>query len=342
MQPFLASAVRRGPKPRSTWLDALLQYLIWLKLGLDYKRLAALLQLPVGRLTEDVKRVRPVLRETLEFEWWGGGSRMRPEPVPQSPWPQVALLIDSHSTEVFRPKTRFAEGRLYYDGHNRIYAVKSEVAVRATPPHLCLFVSPHQPGSLHDYRIHREVYPRLLPFLTKTPAEHTALPLDQAAPAWSVMGDKGYVGPATDTPGEVRVVPHRPARTEQELEFNQVLSSHRVPVEHFFGRVVRSFAVMRNVYRWDHEHFDDDFTVCCLLVNEMLSQADPPPLDPDFYDLYLGRRASMADARHRARRGLLRWARQQNRGAVPHPPVAQQGLAASSSIPVPDHPNSSL
>ena len=33
------------------------------------------------------------------------------------------------------------------------------------------------------------------------------------------------------------------------------------------------FKIMRDVYRWSHDHFDDDMTICCLLVNESLEQA---------------------------------------------------------------------
>jgi hypothetical protein len=33
------------------------------------------------------------------------------------------------------------------------------------------------------------------------------------------------------------------------------------------------FKIMHDVYHWSHDHFDDDMTICCLLVNESLEQA---------------------------------------------------------------------
>jgi hypothetical protein len=33
------------------------------------------------------------------------------------------------------------------------------------------------------------------------------------------------------------------------------------------------FKIMCDVYCWSHDHFDDDMTICCLLVNESLEQA---------------------------------------------------------------------
>jgi hypothetical protein len=53
----------------------------------------------------------------------------------------IALLADSTSFEVFRPKGRFEEQKHYYDGKNKMYAVKKEVAVMAHAPHYALFFS---------------------------------------------------------------------------------------------------------------------------------------------------------------------------------------------------------
>ena len=112
----------------------------------------------------------------------------------------VALLIDNHTTECFCPKTTFNESKIYYDGKNRIYGLKTEVAFMAHEPHYCVFVGKHMPGSVHDFEIMKGSYHRYLDYLLKLPDENTSLPGDQLSHFWGVLVDKGYIGPENATP----------------------------------------------------------------------------------------------------------------------------------------------
>jgi hypothetical protein len=47
----------------------------------------------------------------------------------------VALLIDSHTTQTFKPEGLFEESNIYWDGHHGVYGLKNEVAII-----VCLFL----------------------------------------------------------------------------------------------------------------------------------------------------------------------------------------------------------
>jgi hypothetical protein len=106
---------------------------------------------------------------TLRNRWWT--NHPRPKPVTTSAFSHVALLIDNHTTQCFWPKTRFAEAKIYWDGKNKIYGLKSEVAVNAHELHYYQFVGPHHVASAHDYQIHKQEYARYFSYLLKLPDE---------------------------------------------------------------------------------------------------------------------------------------------------------------------------
>lgn len=294
MSPSFASARRRGPVPDSTNGDALLCFLAWGKLGVDYGSLSVALGLKETRLLSNIERVRPILREFLEKKWWS--NRIRPTALLDTNFPYVALLIDGHSTEVFRPKTSFAEAKHYWDGKNKIYAIKNEVAVMAAAPHYALFASRGVVGSVHDYALHKEIYPHYLEYLLKLPNEVAAIPGDRQQRSWAVLGDKAYTGPARDTPNERRVHVMKNASLQADVDANREKSRLRVPNERYFGRLTLSWGVMRNVYRWDHSHFDADFCIFVLLTNELIRAHQLEEQDREAYLKFVKSRIEHCDA----------------------------------------------
>ena len=239
--PFFAAARGRGPRPKTSNLDSLIVLLSCYKSGLDSARLAAAFNIKEPTLRDLINRVRPILNVTLRDTWWN--RRMRPSPAPGN-YPHVALLIDSTSLEVFRPHGRFDEAKIYFDGKNGIYALKKEVAVMANAPHYALFSSAGFVGSRHDYQHFKTNYEVYLEYLTKTLDERKAIPND--APAfWSVCLDKGYIGPAEDTPEIRRITPRKVIRDDEEKKDSEHISALRVKVECFFGRMTSIWLITK-------------------------------------------------------------------------------------------------
>jgi hypothetical protein len=281
MQPFVVAASHRGPKPKSPPVDALICYLTWAKVGKEFDVLAKLVGMKPGRFEDNVNRIRPILNASLKERWWS--SRARPTFRDQSAFPHCALIIDSHTTQCFRPKCSFNEAKIYWDGKNKIYGLKTEVAVSSTPPHYCLFTHKYNVASKHDYQNHKQLYTAYLEYLLKKPEEAARLPLDNHHRFFAAMLDKGYIGPEQDTPDFRRITPTKRPLTPQQIQHNDALNKERVVVECFFGRLTMKWAIMGETYRWDHDHFDLDITNCCLLTNHIIQNNQLVQADYTFY-----------------------------------------------------------
>lgn len=300
MLPHITALRRRGPRPASTWMDCLLCYLVWARApGKDFDKLASAVGLPCSRFQDNVARARPIVLAALCQRWLS--PRRRPLSLVGTNYPEIALLIDCHTTEGFRPKAPFEEAKIYWDGKNHIYGFKNEVGVTASPPHYCLFAAPHTVPSVHDYQYHKRFFEQYLPYLLKTPADHHALPHDVQHRFWAVCGDKGYIGPETDTPDERRITPKKGQLTQAERVENTAINRIRVPVEQFFGRLMASWGILHGVYRWDHANFDADFQICALLTNELIQHSQLVNLDAEFYAKYISQRRTKAEERERKR-----------------------------------------
>jgi hypothetical protein len=281
MQPHIAAVVRRGMRPRSSWSDMLVCYLTWAHLGSDYATLATTFRMKENRLMDNIRRVRPVLKQMLVEHWFE--NRPRPTPLEDTPYPHIGLIFDGHSTEVCRPKAPFYESQMYWDHKNKIFALKNEVAVLASKPHYAIFASKATVGSVHDYTLHKQMYTSYVEYLTKLPNETAALPADTEEPRWGALGDRGYIGPAADTPHLRRIVPMKKPALTSDIERNRELEKIRRPIEAFFGRLTNCWSILGTVYEWDQVHFNDDFVIGVLLTNELIQVNELAEQDYEYY-----------------------------------------------------------
>ena len=98
-----------------------------MKLGIDYIQLAMHLgnDITPSQVEENIRRIRPVLKDSLSKKWCDPVPAC-PRPLAESPFPQVALIVDSHTTPCFCPKAPFEEATIYFNGKNKVYGLKSE------------------------------------------------------------------------------------------------------------------------------------------------------------------------------------------------------------------------
>ena len=71
----------------------------------------------------------------------------------------------------------------------------------ASKPYYCLFTQKSFVGSKHDYEYFKEKYTTYLTYLVKTSEEFRSLQGDKEHQNWTVLLDKGYIGPESDTEG---------------------------------------------------------------------------------------------------------------------------------------------
>ncbi|KAL6057928.1 Nuclear pore complex, Nup214/CAN component [Balamuthia mandrillaris] len=303
LQPFVLRHRARGRTPSLTWLDHALLLLLLYSLACTLDELASRFRLKASTVEGAINRIRPLLLELLQARWWQA-DRRRPAPLMKedalSPHAHVALLVDSASLEVYRPRTTSAEeSKLYYDEKNRIHALKKEVAVMASPPHLALFAFPGAAGSRQDHSILKEHYAAYIPYLTKTAAEEALLqPVDGEEACWSALFGSRYAWcNALDTPGLRRVVLKKRSElrtNEGRLEDRELAAIH-APVECFFGRMHRLWALLRTPYPYDRSKFDTDIDLVILLTNEHVLGVQPlAEEDQRFYRAHLRARRAAA------------------------------------------------
>ena len=280
MVPHIHSNRRRGPLPKISYIDGIIIILTFYKTGLEFDKLAEFIGIKPTMLKNTIERLRLILYETLHEIWLANPTR--PNPINGTNFPHIALLVDSTSIQVYRPKAPFQEAKIYWDGKNHIYALKKEVAVIASKPHYCLFLQKGVVGSRHDYEYLKTTYHSYIPYLQKTSEEFLLLQVDQMHQNWSALFDKGYIGPENDTPGLRRIIPKKNPSAYSHQAENIEKNKIRVPVECFFGRLQKLWKVFRGIYRWDHKNFDVDFDNCAMLTNEHIKCNNLEELDRRF------------------------------------------------------------
>jgi hypothetical protein len=122
MKPSILRYRRRGPQPKISWGDTLILSLTFYHLGLKFEVASAVFGISTTAMKEAIARIRPILHSTLSERWLE--QKKRPVPLLTTNYPYIGLLVDSMSIEVFRPKGRFEEAKVYWDAKNCMYALK--------------------------------------------------------------------------------------------------------------------------------------------------------------------------------------------------------------------------
>ena len=279
-EPYFLDSNRRGPKPKISNKDSLVLLLIYYKCNMTFEALAALLNFKLSTLKKAIDRMRPVLLFALQDMW---REKNRPKEYPNTAYSHAALLVDCTSVEIYKPTGTFREVRKYWDTKNGIYSLKKQVLVSAQVPHIAMFISKFYVGSTHDFKIFKETYKNLEPYLLKSPIEKESLVGDEISTHWSVVGDKAYYADQSITAPIRRIAVKKGKRlSTREKQENSVISNIRCPVEQFFGRLKKLWYIC-DKYRHSSELFDIDFDNCVLLTNIHISSNNLTNGDGEYY-----------------------------------------------------------
>ncbi|KAF0755307.1 hypothetical protein AaE_005018, partial [Aphanomyces astaci] len=170
----------------------------------------------------------------------------------------------------YRPTGRFDEAKHYFSGKHKLYGLKLEYSVAY--PGVAVDMSEHSPGSvadvtmfMHRRHVHKDM-------LRKSASEMEEVDHDEGAEeypdSWSILVDMGYQG----IQHEVRCMqpkrrPQGGLLTARELERNARVSSDRVLVENYFGRICSLWKIMCETYKRNESRFDRISRLCCALPN---------------------------------------------------------------------------
>jgi hypothetical protein len=80
-----------------------------------------------NRVEDNINRIRPILHSALTSKWFH--EILRFQPLMNTPFPHINIIINIYTIQCFKPKVLFEEAKIYWDGKNKIYGLKNEVAI---------------------------------------------------------------------------------------------------------------------------------------------------------------------------------------------------------------------
>jgi len=182
------------------------------------------------------------------------------------PYALYATVVTFQQTN--RPSGNLQEAKVFYSGKHKLYGYKVEVSV--LPIGIAISCTSHYPGSYADLEIFRRNIEFHQTILKKS---HTVLEdqglLHEAYPNhWAVLLDKGYQG-TQDVIRGIHPIRKKPnARLSQaDVTFNRNVSSDRIIVENYFGRLCSLWEICSRKYRWSEALYDPIFKLCVALTN---------------------------------------------------------------------------
>ena len=239
--------------------DRLLMLLMYHRLYTTSTLLGYLFNLSQSNVLKNIRILEPLVKTVLPLpeKMHRRAKRLGTLEDLEELFPGLKAFLDATEQEIPRPRGK-AKRRSHYSGKRKRHTVKTQITVNKTG--LILHRSPHARGGRHDYSLFRWRRPSL--------------------PGEVGLGvDLGYEGIRNDYPELDVSLPHKrrsPGRgkrgvkaellTPEQREFNKVLASERVVVEHTISRL-KKYRIMAEEFRNRLRHYDVMTDIVCGLVN---------------------------------------------------------------------------
>ncbi|KAE9324764.1 hypothetical protein PF008_g17032 [Phytophthora fragariae] len=188
-----------------------------------------------------------------------------------SNFPCALYAVDVTFQQRFCPGGPIQENGKYYSGKHHLYGLKVEVSVNTHG--FAINCSDHAKGATHDVSMFKDNKPFHLGRMIKLPGDESLQdngPISDKYPdQWAILADKGYQGMAN----YLRCIHPKKGKnlTRAELVNNDKISSDRVLVENYFGRLNMLWRVTADKFRWSEALYDDVFRLCVALTNYNIS-----------------------------------------------------------------------
>ncbi|KAG2814004.1 hypothetical protein PC129_g3495 [Phytophthora cactorum] len=236
-------------------------------------------------------------------------------------YPYALYATDVKFQPAYRQSGHFTEKKTYFSGKHKLYGYKLECSVGY--PGVAVDVSSHEPGSKSDLTMMLDRRTVCMERLLKTPQELGQDDNGEGAVqhplAWGVLVDKGYQGAeAVLRTIQLKRKPRDGELSHQDMTRNRLVSSDRVLVENYFGRVCMLWKVMYTTYKWGEVRYDMIARACFALTNFHVSFMPLRNEDNKLYHSVLSRYQSMAeDTRERRKRSQKTYMMRRDR-CLPH------------------------
>lgn len=206
--------------------------------------------------------------------------------------PSARYATDVCFQQSNRPSGNMQEALPWYSGKHKLYGYKFEASVLSTG--MCISCSSHARAGRSDLEIlqsRSEFHARALRKRTgELEIEDNDDGHDYYTAMWSILVDKGYQGIKEFLRGihPIRKPPNR-ILSPSENRYNAEVSSDRIIVENYFGRLLSLWGVLSHKWRWAEDNYDMMLFLSVALTNIHIQGSPLRENDGEFYQKYKNR-----------------------------------------------------
>jgi len=267
----------------------------------------------------EFRRLYGLLEDTIGEKWnIGRGKKCQQKPMDVlfmaltvlkhgGSWDILAQPFKIKGPTFERMITRFLPiiCKRYFSGKHKLYGYKMELTVRSNG--LASSYSKHYPGSVSDFNIFKQRLEKHKRRLKKTEDDEDYTDncdgSEEWPNHWAILADKGYQGGADI----MRMItpykkPIRGVLSVAQERYNKKLSSDRIIVENFFGRMLSYWNIMSRKYTWSENQYDTYASCCVSLTNCLLDFNPLRREDGDWYVRYRNRLMNIGSTRQLKRK----------------------------------------
>ena len=173
-------------------------------------------------------------------------------------------------------------------------------------PGYCVALSSHYEGSVSDFTIfqdRREIHAKMLAkHSNELSIEDNGERCETYQHSWAVLVDKGYQGAQTFCR---TIQPKKKTRgselNHEDIQRNKRVSSDRIIVENFFGRVNMLWKISASTFKWSLNSYDMISRITFALTNYHVSLMELREADFERYKQQLGKYFAQGVEKERAR-----------------------------------------
>ncbi|KAF0718102.1 hypothetical protein AaE_010718 [Aphanomyces astaci] len=288
-----------SPKNRLFTLTVMKQFCSWDKHAADFSFKAPTFEKMIMRT---VSKIEPVLSN--KFIVCPSMATLTETGCRFTNYPYALYAVDVKFQPSLRPTGRFSEQKHYFSGKHHLYGYKIETAV--SPDGRCVAMSDAHPGSVHDLtimRTRRDVHKANLTKTSREAALSVHGELSTAFPTyWPCLVDMDYIRIAHEVRGiHPKRRPANGALDANDHECNRRVSSDRVVVENFFGRVCSLWRISSTTFTWGEKIYLSLQKTTFALTNFHLLLLPMLAEDENYYAMVLARYQRMASEKKRKR-----------------------------------------
>jgi len=244
--------------------EKLFLFLTWASTGLSFSKLSTMLNIPKTKIYRSVIFITNRIRGKLISKFLpvsGEEARGYPQNRKFLNFPNAIGAVDSSIIKIRRPENN-EEQKKFYSGKHKKHCIKFQCIVN--PDGICIHYSGIYPGKKHDVKIFEQSRAHVFfEFSKRLPNGNQIKVRSQ------LLADSGYQGSHRFYEEIIiphKKLPHQELQQEEKIQ-NARLSTDRIIVENFFGRMKSLFGITYSEFRGEFNLLNEIVPIIICLTN---------------------------------------------------------------------------